>query len=90
MLIENLARGRSAVSFLAERTKSPAPGVAGGTDGECGQLCINGEPVDPKAQHTIETGDTILLRTPGGGGYGKADDRDPALEDQDKVKGYTG
>jgi N-methylhydantoinase B len=90
ILIENLAQGASAVSFLAERTKSPAPGIAGGADGECGALEINGKPVDPKAQHTIRTGDKILLRTPGGGGYGKVNERDETLAEQDRVRGYVG
>jgi N-methylhydantoinase B len=90
ILIENLAQGTSAVSFLAERTKSPAPGIAGGADGECGALEINDKPVDPKAQHTIRTGDKILLRTPGGGGYGKVNERDETLAEQDRVRGYVG
>ena len=90
VLIENLAEGRSVASFLAERTKSPAPGIAGGTDGEIGALTINGKPVDPKSLHTLEKGDQILIRTPGGGGYGKVEERDPALAALDKVRGYVG
>ena len=89
ILIENLAQGTSAVSFLAERTKAPAPGIAGGEDGECGELQINGERVDPKRQHTLRTGDKILLRTPGGGGYGKPEERDAALAEQDKARGLV-
>jgi N-methylhydantoinase B len=90
ILIENLAQGRSTVSFLAERTKAPAPGVAGGGNGECGEVRINGELVDPKSLHTLQTGDKILLRTPGGGGYGKAEERDARLAELDRVRGYVG
>lgn len=89
ILIENLADGTSAVSFLAERTKSPAPGIAGGEDGECGELRINGERVDPKSLHTVRKGDQVLLRTPGGGGYGKAAERDAGLRERDKVRGVV-
>jgi N-methylhydantoinase B len=86
VLIENLAEGRSVASFLAERTKSPAPGIAGGTSGDVGALIINDKPVDPKSLHTLEKGDRILLRTPGGGGYGNAAERDPALVERDKAQ----
>jgi N-methylhydantoinase B len=87
VLIENLAEGRSVASFLAERTKSPAPGIAGGADGELGALVINDKPVDPKSLHTLEKGDRILLRTPGGGGYGRVEERDGALAERDKARG---
>ena len=87
ILIENLSPTPTAVAFLAERTKSPAPGIAGGADGATGEVRINGETVDPKRQYMIESGDQVLLRTPGGGGYGDPGERDPALRDADRVKG---
>ncbi len=70
VLLENLSESPTAVTFLAERTRSPAPGIAGGAPGATGQVCINGKPVDAKSQYIIHRGDTVLLRTPGGGGYG--------------------
>lgn len=60
------------VSFMAERTKFGAAGIADGGAGAKGELQINDAAVDPKAQHTVGPGGTILLRMPGGGGYGKA------------------
>ena len=59
-----------AVAFLAERTKAPANGIAGGGKGAPGRLEIDGKPADPKAQHLIQPGSRIVLATPGGGGYG--------------------
>jgi N-methylhydantoinase B/oxoprolinase/acetone carboxylase alpha subunit len=59
--------------------------VAGGSDGELGALIINGKPVDPKSLHTLEKGDKIQLRTPGGG-YGKIEERDGAQMERDKVR----
>ena len=59
-----------AVAFLAERTKAPANGIAGGRRGAPGRLEIDGKPADPKAQHLIQPGGRIVLATPGGGGYG--------------------
>ena len=32
---------------------------------------IDGKKVDPKSQHHIEHGGTVLIRTPAGGGYGQ-------------------
>ena len=61
--------------FLAERTKNPAPGIAGGEPGECGTLLIDGKICDPKKQHVLKPKGTVLLRTPGGGGYGSSINR---------------
>ncbi|MBH68752.1 MAG: hypothetical protein CMM58_10405 [Rhodospirillaceae bacterium] len=58
-------------AFLAERTQSPARGIAGGGSGRPGKLQINGKSVDPKRQHIVSPGGRIVLATPGGGGYGK-------------------
>ena len=77
----------TAVSFLAERTREAAPGIAGGEDGETGEVRINDARVDAKQQHIVRQGDTILLRTPGGGGYGPAAARDPDAVEADAVKG---
>jgi N-methylhydantoinase B len=72
LLLESLNPTPVTVSFLAERTKmeTAAPGIRGGLPGAPGEVLIDGKPVDPKAQHVVEPGSRILLRTPGGGGYG--------------------
>lgn len=90
VVIENLSKTPTAVSFLAERTKEPAPGIVGGADGATGELLIDGEAVDPKRQYVIETGTMITLRTPGGGGYGDPAERDAALSEKDVVQGLIG
>ena len=86
---ESVSKTPTAVAFLAERTRVAAPGIAGGEDGAKGELRINDQPADPKQQHIIKTGDTITLRTPGGGGYGKPDDRDAASLARDRAEGKT-
>ncbi len=80
----------AALAMLAERTKHAAPGIAGGEEGDLGKLQINGEAVDPKAQHIVQKGDRLILATPGGGGFGAAVDRDAADADYDTSLGYTG
>ena len=61
-----------------------------GEEGDLGKLEINGEAVDPKAQHIVQKGDRLILATPGGGGFGAAVDRDDADADRDTSLGYTG
>ena len=80
----------AALAMLAERTKHAAPGIAGGEEGDLGKLEINGEAVDPKAQHIVQKGDRLILATPGGGGFGAAADRDAADAGRDTSLGYTG
>lgn len=64
------ARDKIAVSFLAERTRIAAEGIAGGGAGQVGEVRVDGSKVDPKRQYVLEPGATIDLITPGGGGWG--------------------
>jgi N-methylhydantoinase B len=45
--------------------------------------------MDHRRQHVVSRGDTVLLRTPGGGGYGSPAERDPALVARDRALGYA-
>ncbi len=88
ILFENLSETPTTVTFLAERTRSPASGIAGGAAGETGEVRINGETVEAKNLYVLEKGDTIMLRTPGGGGYGPPAERDAAAASHDRAMGY--
>ena len=89
ILMESESPSPITVSFMAERTVFAAPGLAGGQAGGKGDVRINGRSVDNRRQHLIGRGDRILVRTPGGGGYGPAAERDPALTARDRALGYT-
>jgi len=78
-----------AVSFLAERTRFPAFGIEGGQPGAPGAVVINGEIVDPKRQYVLKAGDTVVLRTPGGGGHGDPRMREPAALAADIAAGLV-
>jgi N-methylhydantoinase B len=78
-----------AALFVVERTKFAAPGIAGGAPGGVGFVKINGQEVDNRRPHFVRRGDTILLGTPGGGGYGKPDERDPDAAARDRMLGYV-
>ncbi|WP_084125205.1 hydantoinase B/oxoprolinase family protein [Demequina sp. NBRC 110054] len=59
------------VIFLTERIENAAPGLAGGSDGATGLLEVDGVAVsDPKGRLQLKPGQSVRLRTPGGGGFG--------------------
>jgi N-methylhydantoinase B len=77
-------------SVLCDRTRIPAQGFFGGEPGAPGEVLISGRPpANPKAEQILEPGDLVEIRLPGGGGYGRPDDRDPALAARDRLEGYT-
>ena len=88
---ESTCRNTAMATFLAERTRAEAApaGVAGGEAGAAGEVLINGKRVDPKAQHLVEHGTTIELRTPGGGGFGPARERAHEAIESDRLDGYV-
>jgi N-methylhydantoinase B len=90
MLIESQSKRPIVLSFMAERTRFPAPGLAGGGAGGLGDIQINGKKVDHRRQHVLEQGDRVLVSTPGGGGYGPAGQRARALRERDQERGYVG
>jgi N-methylhydantoinase B len=89
VLIESRSPRPIVVSFMAERTTFPAPGLAGGGPGGRGDVRVNGRRVNNRVQHVLQRGDRMLIRTPGGGGYGPARRRDPALAARDRALGYV-
>ena len=62
------------VSLLTERRRHPPRGLDGGADGTPGRNRIDGEVVPAKVTTEVSPGTTVRVETPGGGGYGSADD----------------
>ena len=77
------------IIFMAERVRFPAQGLNGGGEGGLGEVLVDGEPTDYRADHVLERGQTITLRTPGGGGFGRPEEREPARTERDQRDGYT-
>ena len=75
--------------FMTERTRFPALGLDGGQEGEIGAVEINGFPADINKDHVLKKGDQVLLRTPGGGGYGNPGKRSEFLIHEDQLQGYS-
>jgi N-methylhydantoinase B len=56
-------------SILSDRRRHPPRGAKGGENGAPGSNRLNRRKLGPKARVVLEAGDTITIRTPGGGGY---------------------
>ncbi|MFC2099813.1 hydantoinase B/oxoprolinase family protein, partial [Candidatus Bipolaricaulota bacterium] len=78
-------------SFLTDRRTSRPYGVAGGEPGERGEnvLIRNGMEIGLPAKGTtfVLPGDTISIRSPGGGGYGNPAERSSEARGQDVREG---
>ena len=72
--VELLEGGPYLIGFNAERTRTPAHGLFGGGAGATGEILLNGAPIDIREVLPLRPGDRLVIRTPGGGGYGPASD----------------
>jgi len=65
------------VTMISERREIPPYGLSGGEPGSCGEnvLVRRGEEtrLPGKFHIAVETGDRLLVSTPGGGGFGRSD-----------------
>jgi len=77
------------IVFLTERLRVPAPGLDGGEPGACGEVLINGVAVDSRRPHVLAPGDEVILRTPGGGGFGPPRERRDDQHSLDVLQGYS-
>ncbi|HFE37129.1 MAG TPA: hydantoinase B/oxoprolinase family protein [Gammaproteobacteria bacterium] len=57
------------VTLLTERRTHTAWGLAGGQPGLPGENNYNGQRLPPKVTLTVQAGDKLCIKTPGGGGY---------------------
>jgi N-methylhydantoinase B len=83
------------ISVLGEQSISPPPGALGGDPGGANEVAYTvagawtrpelGSKVPLRQMHA---GDRIRLRSPGGGGYGRPNDRDDAAIERDVEQGY--
>lgn len=88
---------------MADRHKTPPFGLFGGAPGRLGaflvdrgargvwrDFCTDSGKRSPSkfANVVIRDGDRVRIRTPGGGGYGPAREREPEQIDQDLLEGW--
>lgn len=76
----------SAAAF--ERLTNGPAGRQGGLDGAAGEVTItDGTAVSDKGIYRIPAGERLILQTPGGGGFGEPEDRDPGAVARDLSEG---
>lgn len=69
--------------------KYPAEGLRGGQRGSAGDVIMNGERMHRFVPHQFKQGDEVILRVPGGGGYGLPAERERAAVLQDVALGLV-
>ncbi len=77
------------VYVSSERVKYPCFGVVGGHDGRAGRVLKNGEPHFPKGRIRLDAGDRLTMESPGGGGWGRPEDRALADIEEDLREGWV-
>ncbi len=85
------------LSVLAEKAVLPPFGVRGGGPGAPNRFRVRrgAQPIEPSSLpgkvsgFPLEPGDVVVMESSGGGGFGDALDRDPALIAADLAEGYV-
>ncbi|MBC7281064.1 hydantoinase B/oxoprolinase family protein [Hoeflea sp.] len=90
-----LLRGHARASFVMDHGRFGPQGALGGDDGGRGSITVIRDGVVHRPEHItkeqdlpMKAGDCVRVDTPGGGGYGLALERDPALVLNDVLLGY--
>ncbi|MDZ4087385.1 MAG: hydantoinase B/oxoprolinase family protein [Tabrizicola sp.] len=85
-----LLRGEARASFVMDHGRVGPQGALGGSDGAVNRVEVIRDGVVMVPEHlskaqdiALKPGDRVRVRTPGGGGYGPPEKRDPALVAED-------
>lgn len=91
-----LRRGDARASFVMDHGRFGPQGALGGADGAVNEVEVWRDGVKYIPEHlskeqdiALKAGDRVRVKTPGGGGFGKAEDRDPMLSAEDERLGRT-
>jgi N-methylhydantoinase B len=77
-------------SCMYDRTTYAAEGVNGGSAGAAGEVVrSDGTHPHPKSRYTLQPGQRVILKLPGGGGFNPAILRDPQRVLEDVRQGYV-
>jgi len=76
------------VRVRPDKMRFPAPGICGGQPGATGELLLDGEPIPPLTIQ-LEPGQELLIRIPGGGGFGAPHERKREAIVADLEAGYV-
>lgn len=76
-------------AMRGDRIEHPAQGLLGGRPGAAGVASVNGQRIHSKRTIVLQPGDTLLLQTPGGGGYGDPAERSGTAREEDLRNEYV-
>jgi N-methylhydantoinase B len=60
------------VTFVSQRRATAPEGAGGGEPGAPGEQLVDGEPQAAMFERELPAGSLVVIRTPGGGGWGAA------------------
>lgn len=87
--LESSEGAPTAIFLSLERVKYAARGRAGGGEGACGHISFSsGEVLGGKGEFELAPGETFIMHTPGGGGYGDPKRRAREAIAEDLKRGY--
>lgn len=90
LVVQVLGKHNVYVSTSSERIKNPPLGFAGGANGAPAALHKNGSDyLAPKGRTMLRPLETVTVRTPGGGGYGRTSERNRETITGDVESGYV-
>lgn len=77
-------------SCMYDRTTYPAEGINGGKSGAVGEVILSdGTQPHPKSRYTLQPDQHVVIKLPGGGGFGSPTSRDPQRVLDDVRQGYV-
>ncbi|MCV6594672.1 MAG: hydantoinase B/oxoprolinase family protein [Silicimonas sp.] len=89
-----LRRGTARASFVMDHGRFGPQGALGGSDGAVNEVEITRDGESYRPEHLskeqdipLAAGDRVRVKTPGGGGYGDPEERDPKLTAEDRRLG---
>jgi N-methylhydantoinase B len=74
-------------SLINARVHRAPQGLLGGAPGRAGRAVAAGRELPPGSDGTLAQGECLIIETPGGGGLGSPDERDPAMVESDLLGG---
>jgi N-methylhydantoinase B len=83
----------ASLNLLGDHTKFSPQGLLGGGNGAPGRYILNPDSDQKRvlpnkmSNFRMNHGDVISMLTPGGGGYGRPEERDPVLTERDRHEG---
>ncbi|MEW9921661.1 hydantoinase B/oxoprolinase family protein [Marimonas sp. MJW-29] len=76
-------------SAMFDRVTTPPRGRDGGANGAAGSVSLDdGTQMKPKGWQFVPAGRRLILKAPGGGGFGPPEKRAPELKERDARRGY--